>query len=77
MLVDRITVYHRPQAAVAYGKSLLEERGGTVVMQGQFALWGTRAGRREQQKRQETFHHSTGLFSIGQPVMVETTGMRE
>ena len=77
MLVDGIAVHHGAQAAVAHGKGFLEEGCRTVVMQEQLALRGASAGHREQQKRQETFHHSTGLLSIGQPVMVETTGMRE
>ena len=46
-------------------------------MQRQIALRGARAGGKHEQKRKDVFHHSTGLFSIGQPVMVETTGMRE
>ena len=77
MLVDGIAIHHGAQAPVADGKGLLEEGGRAVVMQDQVALRGACAGRREQQKRKETFHHSTGLLSIGQPVRVETTGMRE
>ena len=77
VLMDRVAVHHGAQAAIAHGKSLFEEGRGTVVMQGQFSLRDARTGRQEQQKRQEVFHHSTGLFSIGQPVRVEMTGRRE
>ena len=30
----------------------------------------------EEEEGKEAFHHSTVLFSIGQPVMVDTTGIR-
>ena len=76
MFVDGIAIHHGAQASVADGKGFLEEGCRTVVMQRQITLRGARAGRQDQQEREESFHHSTGLFSIGQPVMVETTGMR-
>ena len=78
VFMDGITVHHRAQAAVSHGQGFLKEGRRTVVMQGQFALRAGRTGGRQHQERKETFHHhSTGLFSIGQPVRVETTGMRE
>ncbi len=75
--MDRITIDHGAQAAVAEGQGLFEVVGRTVVMQRQAALRGGRAGRQEEHKGEEAFSHSTGLFSMDQPVMVEMTGMRE
>ena len=77
MLVDGIAIDHGAQAAVADGQGLFEVGGRAVVMECLFTLRTGRAGGYEQQEGKEAFHHSTGLFSIGQPVMVETTGMRE
>ncbi len=77
VLVDRIAIDHGAQAAVAEGQGLFEVVGRAVVMQRQAALRGGRAGRQEERKGEEAFSHSTGLFSMDQPVMVERTGMRE
>ena len=77
MLVDGIAVYHGAQPAVTHRESLFEEGGRPVIMQDHIPLRRTRAGRHKEQKRKDALHHSTGLFSIGQPVIVETTGMRE
>ena len=74
--MDGVTIHHGAQTSVADGQGLFKEGGRTVVVEGQFALRTRRTGGRQQQERKETFHHSTGLFSIGHPVMVDTTGMR-
>ena len=73
--MDRVAIDHGAQPSVAHGQRLFKERSRTVIMQDEVALLGP-AGRYKQQEGEESFHHSTGLFSIGQPVRVETTGMR-
>ena len=77
MLMDRIAVHHGAQAAVAHGQGFLEEGRRTVVMQAQSVLRDARTGGKHEQEGQDAFHHSTGLLSIGQPVRVDRTGMRE